>query len=175
MVLHAQFQERNVSHSSLFALHYSLNTRELRCHQEMCRLPRWMGAGGGAGQREEATGCCGTCPYLSPARIGSLQLSTFISWFLVLWLQISNIISVPWQSDPFPGKEAGHSLKVTRFRERAHASSPETSSPLRALKPGWHLPKRPTRAQQPAPALVQSVGAVQTWVLQRNPLWPPAL
>lgn len=128
-VLHAQFQARNASQSSLFALHYFLNTRELRCHWGMCHLPRRMGAGGGAEQRWEAMGCRGTCPYLSPAHISSLQMSAFISWFSVLWLQISNIISVPWQSEPFPGKEPGHSLKVTRFRERAHASSPEISSP----------------------------------------------
>jgi len=74
--------------------------------------------------------CCRTCPHLSPAAMSSLKMSTFISQFLILRLQISNVISVPWQSDPFPGKELGHSLKVTRFRERAHASGPETSSPM---------------------------------------------
>lgn len=31
---------------ALFALHYSLKTRELGCHQELCHLPRWVGAGG---------------------------------------------------------------------------------------------------------------------------------
>jgi len=68
-------------------------------------------------------------------------MSTFISQFLILRLQISNVISVPWQSDPFPGKELGHSLKVTRFRERAHASGPETSSPMQRsetrMAPSW--------------------------------------
>lgn len=65
-------------------------------------------------------------PDLSPSSISSLQTSTFISWFLFLWLHISKMISVPWQSDLFPGKELGHSLKLTHFRERAQAHSPGT-------------------------------------------------
>lgn len=61
--------------------------------------------------------CCGTCPYLSAARISSLQMSALVSWFSVLWLQLPNVSSVPWQADPIPGKGLRHSLKAARFRE----------------------------------------------------------
>lgn len=40
-----QFEARNAFQSSLFALHYLLKLKEMRCHQGMCHLPRWMGAG----------------------------------------------------------------------------------------------------------------------------------
>lgn len=102
-------------------------------------------------------------------------MPSFISWLLVLWLQISKLISVPWQSDPFPGKELGHSLKVTHFRGQAKPAAPRHLPSPRGLKPDRHLPERPTGAQKSALTLVRSVGDVQTWALQHNPLWPPAL
>jgi len=78
-----------------------------------CVCPDVMVGRQGRGRRQR--GAAG--PGLSPSSFNSLQMSAFISWLLVLWLHISNIISVPWQSDPFSVEELGHTLRVTCFRE----------------------------------------------------------
>lgn len=81
--------------------------------------------------------CCRSCPHLSPAPISSLQMPAFISWLLVLWLQKAHVISVPWQSD------LGRSWAIaSRLLTSESKNSPETSSPLRGLNPGWNLPKK---------------------------------
>lgn len=38
---------KQVFFTALFALPYSLITRGLGCHQEMCHISMWMGPGGG--------------------------------------------------------------------------------------------------------------------------------